>query len=93
MEPARESDLGGVISLLEAADQALGLPPDPIREELTWTWHLSTTDLERDTRVLQDAEAVIAYGETIWKHPDEGGPLELSVRVHPDTAARASGHR
>jgi mycothiol synthase len=84
MGPARERDLDDVISVLEAADQALGLPSDTIREELTWTWHLPTTDLERDTRVLRDAEAVIAYGEAIWKHPDEGGPLHLSLRVHPD---------
>jgi mycothiol synthase len=82
--PAREKDLDDVIRVFSAADQALGLPPEPIREELTWTWHLPTTDLERDTRVLRDADAVIAYGEAIWKHPDAGGPLGLSVRVHPD---------
>ena len=83
-EPARERDLEDVIKVLEAADSALGLPPEPIREELTWTWHLPTTDLERDTRILRDGDAVIAYGEAIWKHPDEGGPLGLSVQVHPD---------
>jgi mycothiol synthase len=82
--PARERDLDGVIRVLEAADRALGLPAEPIREELIWTWHLPTTDLERDTRILRDGDAVIAYGEAIWKHPDEGGPLGLSVRVHPD---------
>jgi mycothiol synthase len=82
--PARERDLDDVVSVHEAADRALGLPPEPIREELTWFWHLPTTDLERDTRVLRDDDAVIAYGEAIWKHPDEGGPLGLSVRVHPD---------
>jgi mycothiol synthase len=82
--PAGERDLDDVIGVLEAADRALDLPPDPIREELTWTWHLATTDLERDTRVLRDAGAAIAYGEAIWKHPENGGPLDLSVRVHPD---------
>ncbi len=82
--PARESDLDDVVRVLEAADGALGLPPEPIREELTWLWHLPTSDLERDTRILRDGDAVIAYGEAIWKHPDEGGPLDLSVRVHPD---------
>jgi mycothiol synthase len=81
---ARDGDLDDVVGVHEAADRALGLPPEPIREELTWTWHLPTTDLERDTRVLRDADALIAYGEAIWKHPDEGGPLDLSVRVHPD---------
>jgi mycothiol synthase len=82
--PARETDLDDVVGVLEAADRALGLPPEPIREELAWTWHLPTTDLKRDTRILREAEAVIAYGEGTWKHPDEGGPLDLSVRVHPD---------
>lgn len=82
--PARETDLEDVVRVLEAADRALGLPPEPIREELTWTWHLPTTNLEHDTRILRDADAVIAYGEAISKHPDEGGPLDLSVRVHPD---------
>ena len=81
---ARERDLDDVIGVLEAADGALGLPSEPIREELTWTWHLPTIDLERDTRILRDGDAVIAYGEATWKHPDEGGPLGLYVRVHPD---------
>jgi mycothiol synthase len=82
--PARERDLHDVIRVLDAADRALGLPAEPIREELIWIWHLPTTDLERDTRILRDGDDVIAYGEAIWKHPDEGGPLDLSVRVHPD---------
>src|SRR5262245_6379831 len=82
--PARERDLDDVVRVLEAADGAIGLPPEPIREELSWVWHLPTPDLKRDTRVLRDGDAVIAYGEAIWKHPDEGGPLDLSVRVHPD---------
>jgi mycothiol synthase len=82
--PARERDLDEVSRVLEAADRALGLPAEPIREELIWTWHLPTTDLERDTRILRDGDAVIAYGEAIWKHPEEGGPLGLSVRAHPD---------
>ena len=88
--PARETDLEDVVGMLGAADRALGLPPEPIREELTWTWHLPTTNLERDTRILRDAGAVIAYGEAIW-HPDEGGPLDLSVRVHPDYRGRSIG--
>lgn len=89
-EPARETDLEDVVGLLEASDRALGLPAEPFREELMWTWHLPTTDLERDTRILRDAETVIAYGEAIWKQ-DEGGPLSLSVRVHPNYRARGIG--
>ena len=89
--PAQETDLDDVVGLLEAADETLGLPAEPIREELTWTWHLPTTNLERDTRILRDAGAVIAYGGAILKHPDEGGPLDLSVRVHPDYRGRGIG--
>jgi mycothiol synthase len=89
--PARETDLDGVVGLLEAADRGLDLPPEPMREELLWTWHLPTTNLDRDTRILRDAETVIAYGEAIWKHPNEGGPLYLSVRVHPNYRARGIG--
>jgi len=82
--PAREGDIDDVVRVSEAADSALDLPPEPIREELTWIWHLPTVDLERDTRILRDGDALIAYGEAIWKHPEEGGPLDLSVRVHPE---------
>jgi mycothiol synthase len=88
--PVRKTDLDDVVGLLEAADEALGLPPESIREELTWTWNLPRTNLERDTRILRDADAVIAYGEAMWNQ-DEGGPLHLSVRVHPDYRGRGIG--
>ena len=85
--PAREADLDDVVRLMEAADRALGIPPEPIREVLTWTWHLPTTDLRRDTRIVRDDGVVVAYGEAFWKHPSEGGPMILTVRVHPDYTA------
>ncbi len=78
--PAEEADLDDVVQVVEAADRALGVPPDPIREDLTWLWHLPTTDLERDTRIVLDGDTVVAYGEATWKHPDQGGPLDLFVR-------------
>jgi mycothiol synthase len=89
--PVRGTDLDDVVGLLETADRALGLPLEPIREELTWTWNLPATNLERDTRILRDADALVAYGEAIWKHPDEGGPLHLTARVHPDYRGRGIG--
>jgi mycothiol synthase len=82
--PAEEGDLDAVVHVVEAADRALGVPPDPIREDLTWIWHLPTTDLKRDTRIVLDGDTIVAYGGAIWKHPDEGGPLDLFVRVHPE---------
>src|SRR6266487_3438105 len=82
--PAEEADLNDVVRVVEAADRDLGVPPDPIREDLTWVWHLPTTDLERDTRVVLDGDTLVAYGEAMWKRPGEGGPLDLTVRVHPE---------
>jgi mycothiol synthase len=87
--PAEESDLDVVVDLIAAVDEALGLPPEPIREDLVWTWHLPTTDLGRDTRIVLDGDTVVAYGEATWKHPHEGGPLYLFVFVHPNL--RGSG--
>jgi hypothetical protein len=60
--PARETDLDDVVRVLEEADRALGLPPEPIREESTWTWHLPTTNLERDTSIPRDADTARASG-------------------------------
>ncbi len=85
--PAREVDLDDVVRIMEAADRALGILPEPVREDLIWTWHLPTTDLGRDTRVVRDDGVVVAYGEAFWKHPAEGGPMILTVRAHPEYTA------
>jgi mycothiol synthase len=82
--PAREEDLDDVVGLFEAVDLAIGVPFDPVREELVWLWHLPTTDLQRDTRIVKDRDRLIAYVEAIWKHADVDAPLDLTVRVHPD---------
>jgi mycothiol synthase len=84
IRPAEEGDLEDVVRLIETIDDALGLPREPIREDLVWTWHLPTTDLARDTRVVLDGPTVVAYGEATWKHPGEGGPLFLFPLVHPE---------
>jgi mycothiol synthase len=87
IRPAREEDLEEVAGLIQTVDRALGLPLEPIREDLVWTWHLPTTDLGRDTRVVRDGHTVVGYGEATWKHPDDGGPLFLFVWVHPEVKA------
>jgi mycothiol synthase len=89
--PANERDLDNVVSLFEAADTALRVQPEPIREELLWTWHLPTTSLERDTRIVLDGGAVVGYGEAFWKRPEESGPLDLLVRVHPEAQGLGIG--
>jgi mycothiol synthase len=89
--PAREVDLDDVVALIEAADGSLGVPPDPMREELSWVWHLPTTRLDRDTRIVRDGDAAVAYGEATWKDPDAGAPLDLVVRIRPEHAKTGIG--
>jgi mycothiol synthase len=88
---AREDDLDDVVGLIEAADRSLGVPPDPVREELRWVWHLATTDLERDTRLVRDGRTLVAYAEATWKDPDAGEPLEVLVRVPSDRTGTGIG--
>jgi mycothiol synthase len=81
--PAVPGDLDQVVALLGQMDRALGVPFDPMREYFTWIWSHPATDLERDTRVVVEADTVIAFGQGTWQS-DGGGPLTLLVRVHPD---------
>jgi GNAT superfamily N-acetyltransferase len=90
--PVTDADLDAVIELVDDADRALGLDPDPMRDFLTWLWHLPTTDLERDTRLVVSDAGVACYAQGTW-NPDEGGPLDGLVRVHPDHARRGLGSR
>jgi mycothiol synthase len=88
--PATDADLEPVVGLLDDADRALGLDPDPIREYLTWIWHVPSTDLERDTRLVMHGTQVAGYVHGTWS-PEEGGPLDGLIRVHPDHRARGIG--
>jgi len=83
VRPVVDADLDDVVGLTDGMDRALGLPADPIRAFLIWIWHLPTTDLGRDTRLVLDGETVVGYGQAIWT-PEEGGPLYLLARVHPE---------
>lgn len=84
--PATDVDLDAIARLTEAIDASLGLPPSPIREFLQWTWHLSTTDLARDTRIIHQGERVAGFGQATWRK-EQGGPLDLLVYVHRDHRA------
>jgi mycothiol synthase len=88
--PVTEDDLDPVIGLIDDADRALGLDPDPIRELLTWIWHLPSTDLERDTRLVEHGEHPACFAQATWD-ADEGGPLGALVRVHPYHLVRGLG--
>ena len=87
LRPAIDADLDSVVRLMDDADRGLGLDPDPIREFLTWIWHIPSTDLARDTRLVLKGSDVAAYAQGIWD-PEEGGPLDSLIRVHPNHLGR-----
>jgi ribosomal protein S18 acetylase RimI-like enzyme len=91
--PAREADLDDVVELIEAADRALGLPVDPMRGELSWVWHLPTTQLDRDTRLVREGRLAVAYAEATWKVPETGEPIDVVIRVVPDRAETGIAER
>jgi ribosomal protein S18 acetylase RimI-like enzyme len=78
-------DLDAIVTLTGAIDASFGLPPSPARDFLQWIWNLSSTDFARDTRIIQQGERIIGFGQGIWRS-ERGGPLELLIFVHP-------GHR
>jgi mycothiol synthase len=88
--PAIDADLDVVVRLIEDADRALGLDPDPIREYLTWIWHVPLTDLGRDTRLALKGSEVAGYAQGMWSL-EEGGPLDSLIRVHPNHLGRGIG--
>jgi mycothiol synthase len=83
VRPADDGDLDAVVRLVGDADAAIGLPADPPQDFLIWIWHLSTTQMDRDTKVVTHEGAMAAYGQATWRAED-GGPLDLYARVHPD---------
>lgn len=87
---ANDADLDDVIRLVDDADRALGLEADPIREYLTWIWHVPSTDLDRDTRLVMHETETAGFAQGIWR-PDEGGPLDTLIRTHPDHRGRGIG--
>jgi mycothiol synthase len=90
LRPAIDADVDDVVRLMDDADQALGLDPDPIREYLTWIWHIPSTDLGRDTRLVMKGSDVAGFAQGMWT-PEEGGPLDCLIRVHPNHLGRGIG--
>lgn len=89
VRPVEIGDLDQVVRLMDQLDRALGVPHDPVRPFLGWIWGLSSTDLGRDTRVVTQEDAVVAFGQGIWR--SGAGPLILLVRVHPDHQGHGIG--
>jgi mycothiol synthase len=87
---AADADLDVVVRLMDDADGALGLDPDPIREYLTWVWHIPSTDLGRATRLVLNGSEVACFAQGVWTR-EEGGPLDSLIRVHPNHVGRGIG--
>jgi mycothiol synthase len=87
---ATDADLDLVVRLVEDADRSLGLDPDPIREFLTWIWHIPSTDIRRDTRLVLSGSEVACFAQGMWSR-EEGGPLDCLIRVHPNHVGRGVG--
>ena len=81
--PATDADLDAVVDLIGRTDRALGVEPDPVRDFLKWIWHVPSTDLDRDTRVIHDPAGLACFSQGLW-NAEEGGPLQSLVAVHPD---------
>ena len=90
VRPTTDADLDGVVRLMDDADTALGLDPEPVREFLTWVWHIPSTDLTRDTLLAMTGSQIACFAQGTWS-PEEGGPLRSVVRVHPDHQGRGLG--
>jgi len=78
------------VRLTHAIDASLGLPPSPSRESLQWIWNLTSTDLQRDTRIIDKDEVVAGFGQAVWRG-EEGGPLDLFIFVDPDHRTNGIG--
>jgi mycothiol synthase len=83
MRAATPQDLDAVVELVDTADEAMGVAPDATREFLSWLWRIAATDLTRDTRLVHRGGEIAAFAQGTWRE-EEGGPLSLFVRVHPD---------
>ena len=81
--PATDADLDAVVDLIDQTDRVLGVEPDPIRDFLKWIWHVPSTDLDRDTRVIWGPKGLACFSQGLW-NAEEGGPLQSIVAVHPD---------
>jgi mycothiol synthase len=90
VRPATDADLEAIVRLIDDADTALGLDPDAVREFLTWIWHIPSTDLARDTRLVSLGSEFACFAQGMWS-PEEGGPLNSLVRVHPGQAGKGIG--
>lgn len=90
LRPATDADLDAVVRLVDDGDRALGLDPDLIREFLTYIWHVPSTDLGRDTRLVLKGSELAGHAQGMW-NLEEGGPLHTLISVHPNHLGRGIG--
>jgi mycothiol synthase len=86
--PATPADAAEVAELMIAFDRAYLEEPDLIDASEVGGWW-SRRDLDRDTLVLQDAEARLVAHGMLWAEAEEF--LELDVFVHPDHTGQGLG--
>ncbi len=53
-------------------------------------WTLTSTDLQRDTRIIHKHEVVAGFGQAMWLE-EQGGPLALFIFVDPDHRTNGIG--
>jgi mycothiol synthase len=88
--PATSDDLDEVAALLEAWELAHFGETDATRSELQFEWGAAWVDIERDTRLILNADGELAaYAE--HASPDPAHRFEVFGPVHPRSEGRGLG--
>ena len=88
--PATPDDLGEVVALLEAWELAHFGETDAVRSAVQFEWGAAWVDLERDTRLIRNADGEpAAYAEHAT--PDPAHRFEVFGPVHPRFEGRGLG--
>ena len=88
--PATPDDLGEVVALLEAWELAHFGETDAVRSAVQFEWGAAWVDLERDTRLIRNADGELAaYAEHAT--PDPAHRFEVFGPVHPRFEGRGLG--
>jgi len=53
-------------------------------------WTLTSTDLQRDTRIIDKGEVVAGFGQAMWRE-EQAGALDLFIFVEPDHRTNGIG--
>lgn len=87
--PATWDDLDAVAEVFKACDLADVGFADPVRDHLEYDWRMANYELERDSRVVLDGDAVVAYASVGGLNPSLS--IETFGRVQPEHRGRGLG--